>query len=76
MTINTTNRTDKRKAKVTTMISRNTIDGFEGVSGIEAVHGRPSPTYRLGRICSSSGCGTYLSRYNASSQCSIHKELH
>lgn len=58
------------------MISRNTIDGFEGVSGIEAVHGRPSPTYRPRRICTASGCGTHLSRYNPSSQCSIHHELH
>jgi hypothetical protein len=54
------------------MMRRNAIDGFEGLAGIESVHGRPSPTYRLGRICSASGCGTHLSRYNPSGQCSIH----
>jgi hypothetical protein len=58
------------------MMRRNAIDGFEGLAGIESVHGRPSPTYRLGRICSASGCGTHLSRYNPSGQCSIHHELH
>lgn len=58
------------------MIRKNSVEGFEGVSGIEAVHGRPSTTYRQGRICSISGCGTHLSRYNPSNRCSIHHAMH
>jgi hypothetical protein len=30
-------------------------------------------TYRIGRICATSGCRTYLSRYNPTSRCSLHR---
>jgi hypothetical protein len=52
------------------------IDGSEWISGSGLPHGMPSRTYRRGRICASSGCGTLLSRYNPTNRCSLHNELH
>jgi hypothetical protein len=57
------------------MMNEDLMEGYGWVRGIEMVSGRPSPTYRQGRICSHSGCGTHLSRYNPNSHCSIHDEL-
>jgi hypothetical protein len=57
------------------MIHDDKIEGFGWARGIETVYGRPSTTYRRGRICSRSGCGTHLSRYNPTTRCSIHDEL-
>jgi hypothetical protein len=52
------------------------VDGSEWISASSLLHGTPSRTYRRGRICASSGCGTLLSRYNPTSRCSLHNELH
>lgn len=52
------------------------IDGSEWISGSGLLHGAPARTYRRGRICATSGCGTLLSRYNPTNRCSLHNELH
>jgi hypothetical protein len=52
---------------------RNSLDGIEWVGASRLVSGDPLHTYRLGRICATSVCRTYLSRYNPTSRCSIHK---
>jgi hypothetical protein len=52
---------------------KNTIDGVEWVAASGLTSGEPPHTYRLGRICATSGCGTYLSRYNPTKCCSIHR---
>ncbi|HEX3840344.1 MAG TPA: hypothetical protein VHU85_06110 [Acidimicrobiales bacterium] len=57
------------------MMKDDLMEGFGWVRGVEAVYGRPTPTYRKGRVCSRSGCGTHLSRYNPTERCSIHDEL-
>jgi hypothetical protein len=57
-------------------VNGRTTGGVEWISATRLVHGRPSPTYRRGRICAVLGCSTRLSRYNPGSRCSIHDELH
>jgi hypothetical protein len=53
--------------------TRNNLDGIEWVSASKLLSGEPLHTYQIGRICATSGCRTYLSRYNPTSRCSIHK---
>jgi hypothetical protein len=48
------------------------IDGFQWVSGSRVIFGEPPCTYGKGRICSTEGCRTRLSRYNPTKHCSIH----
>jgi hypothetical protein len=40
------------------------------------IYGKPSRRFPSGRVCSRTGCGTRLSRYNPSTTCSLHEELH
>ena len=42
--------------------------GGTGLAG----HGRPSRTFRNGRICAEPGCETKLSIYNDDEFCSLH----
>jgi len=57
------------------MMHDDRIEGFGWARAIETVYGRPSTTYRQARICSRSGCGTHLSRYNPTNRGSIDDEL-
>jgi hypothetical protein len=40
------------------------------------IYGKPSRRFASGRVCSRTGCGTRLSRYNPAATCSLHEELH
>lgn len=42
--------------------------GGTGLTG----HGRPSRTFRNGRVCAEAGCETKLSIYNDDDRCSLH----
>jgi hypothetical protein len=45
----------------------------KGVSWLSArEEGRPSRTYRPGRVCQKQGCGTRLSIYNEGPRCAVH----
>ena len=33
----------------------------------------PNKVYQPGRVCSVESCSTFLSRYNGSSECSVHE---
>lgn len=57
-------------------IKRYKIEGSEWIGGTSLTSGRPSATYKRGRVCAASGCGTRLSRYNSTIRCSLHDELH
>ena len=47
------------------------VVGGSSISG----NGRPSKSYRAGRVCLESGCGTILSIYNDGSYCSRHQPM-
>jgi hypothetical protein len=53
-----------------------TLEGSDGIPATGLTHGVPSLTYGRGRVCAMSGCRTVLSRYNPTSRCSCHDELH
>jgi hypothetical protein len=53
-----------------------TRGGFDSISALPIGHGMRSRSYRTGRVCSSDGCGTVLSRYNPTAHCSVHEHLH
>jgi hypothetical protein len=57
-------------------IRSRTLDGPDWILAAGLTHGLPSPTYGRGRTCAMSGCRTVLSRYNPTSRCSCHNELH
>jgi hypothetical protein len=46
--------------------------GHGGVHGTELVHGPLARTFGQGRVCSTAGCTTKLSRYNPNPRCWIH----
>ena len=57
-------------------IKRYKIDGSDWIGGTSLTSGWPCMTYKHGRVCIASGCGTRLSRYNSTIKCSLHDELH
>lgn len=48
-------------------------DTIEGTNVVE--QGKPVATFDEGRVCLEDGCGTVLSRYNASDLCWQHAPL-
>jgi hypothetical protein len=46
--------------------------GHEPVAGVKVAPGKKVRTYPAGRICAVYGCNVRLSRYNASTYCSVH----
>ncbi len=36
---------------------------------------RPVATHSAGRVCVEAGCGTWLSIYNSSDRCSVHRRF-
>jgi hypothetical protein len=51
---------------------RNPGQGTRRISATELIHGRPTPSFGRGRVCTASGCRIHLSVYNPTDRCSLH----